>query len=281
MRRKDELPVRFEAREVGWAPPPPKREVSGELRDLRFETDGKESVSFWSAQVDDVDFSGNRFWNFWTDSSRFSRCDFRDVKFDALRLGNNEGTVFSDCIFDRADLSADGALGRVRFERCSFEGSKVRGWFSFEGEFVDCRFATKVVECTFHGHEREDDRRILDRLFRRPLRRNEFRGNDFRRAELIWTAFTRGIDISAQLWPEGDEYLRLDRVPERLARARTEISAWPDSGRRAEGLGLLTDVFEWTWEGQEEIFTRRDRLRNDDEGDDLIAEIERLIETAV
>jgi uncharacterized protein YjbI with pentapeptide repeats len=280
MKRKDRVPFRVEVREVGWAPPPPKREVSGELRGVRFETDGKESVSFWDAQVDHVDFSGNRFWNFWTDASRFSRCDFRNVKFDALRLGNTEGAVFTDSAFDGADLSAEAALGRVRFERCSFDGAKAEGWFSFEGEFVDCSFATKVVECTFHGHEREDERRILDRLFRRPLRPNEFRGNDFRQAELRWTVFTRGIDISAQLWPEGEEYVRLDRVPERLARVRETLLARPRSERREELLRLLDEFYGFLWAGQEEVFTRRERLEDAAAGDPY-EELDALIEAVL
>lgn len=70
-------------------------------------------------------------------------------------------------------------------------------------------------------------------------RRNEFRGNDFSQTDLIDTAFKFGIDISAQRWPQGPEYIRLDRLAERFARARKEIEAWSSESDRRPGVGSL------------------------------------------
>jgi hypothetical protein len=280
-RRKKDLGIRIEAREVGRWEPPPTREITGRLAPGRFETNGNEMVDFFSVDAEDVDFSRNRFWSFFADAARFRGCDFSGVRFETVpRFGNNAGSVYTDCSFDGADLRIDGGLGRVRFERCTFDGAKVEGWLSFEGEFVDCRFSTRVFECTFHGRELEEDRRIFDRLLRRPLRRNEFRGNDFSGGELIWTAFKRGIDIAAQRWPEGDEYVRLDRWPERLALVRGSLVARPESERRNELLDLLDDYYASIWEGQAEVFKRRDELAEATEADPF-AELLLMIECAL
>ena len=270
MTREKDPEVRFEARAVGWAPPPPQRRITGAFHGARFETDGQEHVSFRDADVEDVDFSGNSFWGFWADESRFRACDFRNVGFEHVpRFGNNLGSVYTDCSFDGARLDLDGDLGRVRFERCTFDGAEVRRWFSFVGEFVDCRCRVHVPR-----HGTVVGPALLDRLFRRPLRKNEFRGNDFRPADLSWTTFTRGINIAAQLWPEGEEYLRVDRWPERLARVRSELRARPASQQR-ELLRAL-ELYGESWEGQQEVFARRS-----DEPGSAYDEVERLIESAL
>jgi hypothetical protein len=275
----DELELRVEARVVGVGTPPPRREISGELRSERFETDGKEYVLVEDAVVEDVDFSGNRFWRLWSDGSSFTRCDFRDVAFESLSFANTKGVTYRECAFDRADLRSVGVeVGRARFERCTFDDALIEGWFSFAGEFVECRFAGKIVECTFHGRPLDEDRPLLDRLLGR-RRSNEFRGNDFRHAQLISTVFTRGIDLRSQLWPESDEYVRLDRPQERLVGARAIVSTWPDSNRRRDALVLLDEVYADAWEGQDEVLERR-HDPDDPFPEDLIDELWILLEQA-
>ncbi len=70
---------------------------------------------------------------------------------------------------------------------------------------------------------------------------NEFRGNDFRAAEMVECAFIRGIALDEQLWPEDldDHYVRLDRFQQRLTRGRDEILSWSDLTARGQALDLI------------------------------------------
>lgn len=144
-------------------------------------------------------------------------------------------------------------LGQARFERCSFDHTKMRMWFSHDAEFVNCRFAGPISSCRFFGrpvHAANPPRRV-----------NEFRGNDFRDAELIWTSFEGGIDLTAQKWPETGEYLWLDRVPERAEIARRKIEKWPESTDKAWALRVLNGVLE---DEQDAILRRREEVLTDD-----------------
>jgi hypothetical protein len=62
--------------------------------------------------------------------------------------------------------------------------------------------------------------------------RNDFRGNDFREAELDYVAFVYGIDLRAQLLPEDPRYLVLDRLGERIEKVRAIVARWPDDKLR-------------------------------------------------
>ncbi len=253
---------RHRVHEVGRHPePPPERRIGDRFRG-RFQTDGSERVVAEGVTVEDADFSGSRFWSLWVTDSAFVRCDFSEAKLGAAMLGwtgSRGRSVYRECVFDHADLRAPatstGPLGRARFERCTFDGARIHGWFSFEAEFVECRFSGQITECTFHGRPLDEERPFLDRLLGR-VRPNEFRGNDFRRCELLHTLFKRGIDVAAQQWPETGEYIRLNRFPERHRRVRSLVSAWPDGDRRREALQLL-DRWAFCFEGQESIFARR------------------------
>jgi len=69
-----------------------------------------------------------------------------------------------------------------------------------------------------------------------------------------------GIDIAAQRWPQSPEYIWLDRVAERFARARKEIEAWSSESDRKSGLEMLYLYSHYGYEEQQELFTRRDNL---------------------
>jgi hypothetical protein len=136
-------------------------------------------------------------------------------------------------------------LGEARFEDCTFLDARIRGWLAHEADFVGCRFRGTIDLCRFFG--RAPDRR----WFR--IKRNEYRGNDFREVELIWSSFEAGIPIDEQLWPSSPEYIRLDRISERVARAERQIIDWSGDDRR-QAANMLARLRE---DDQEEIFQRR------------------------
>ncbi len=90
---------------------------------------------------------------------------------------------------------------------------------------------------------------------------NEFRGNDFRDVDLIQCSFKGGIDISLQLWPEKDTYIRLDRAQERIAKASEIVSSWSDQADARRLALIMLQVYSSSgFEEQEVIFARRDDL---------------------
>jgi hypothetical protein len=164
-------------------------------------------------------------------SSTFTSCNFSRARIEAGNLGNDASTAYRRCRFDGADLRNANPLF-ARFERCSFDGADFRGLRSFYAEFIDCHFAGKIEGAKFFG--RPEGLTEPPRDFKRKV--NEFRGNDFREAELIDTSFMHGIDISAQQWPQDGEYVRLDRIHERIEKARADVSGWQDSKAAQEAL---------------------------------------------
>ena len=90
-------------------------------------------------------------------------------------------------------------------------------------------------------------------------RRNEFRGNDFREADLIDVAFRAGIDLDAQLLPPaGETYVRLRDLNGRVHKARREVKRWPDEQHPREALRML-EVVESVFDDEgPDVFTRRD-----------------------
>jgi len=82
---------------------------------------------------------------------------------------------------------------------------------------------------------------------------NEFRGNDFQAAELLSVTFKGGIDIRAQRWPAGPEYITLDRLQERIRRARPIVGRWADD-ERAEAELMLEIYSTGGYEEQDELF---------------------------
>jgi hypothetical protein len=199
-----------------------------------------------------VDFSQSTFWMYLAGASTFTSCDFSGVRFLGGNLGNDSSTIYRDCRFDRADLrNVNPLFGR--FELCSFKGCDFRGFRSFYAEFVGCRFGSRIMTAKFFG--RPEGLAGRPKALRRTV--NEFRGNDFREAELIDTSFMHGIDIDAQLWSEADIYIKLGRIHERLKKARAEISKWTDAPAQREAL-LMLKIHEADCQNQDGLFARRD-----------------------
>jgi hypothetical protein len=220
--------------------------ISGRISGVRFEPPAK--VWFEDAHVEDVDFSGLKIDFFVAARSTFDRCDFRRSVL-AGSLGGSKGrSIFRDCVFDRANLH-NLSPGDGRFERCSFDGARLDGWQSWSADFVECRFAGPLRNITFRG--------ISPYAAAGDGRRNEFRGNDFRDADLEHVEFIDGIDLDAQLLPDGPEYLRIDVRPETIDRvvAAAEQTLPPDE--REKFLFFVKNWLRGRHAGQPEIFRKR------------------------
>jgi hypothetical protein len=239
--------------------------IGHDLEGGRFEVDP--GTDYWFEQITlrDVDFSGAQFGKadgeggLRVSACLLEDCDFSDSTFHSADLGWGGRSVYRRCSFDsaslrqvlgRSPLMMAFTLGEARFEDCTFLDAKIRGWLAHDAEFVRCRFRGKIDRCRFFG--RQLDRRWFGLL---PRRRNEYCGNDFREVEFIWSSFEQGIPIRDQLWPEGPDYIRLDRVDERITRVRPLVESWPDADRQEAEveLNMLTEDAV----GQDEVFARR------------------------
>jgi len=216
--------------------------------------DDERVVALHRATLTAVDFRRVRFDRFLLDGCLFDRCDFRGQKLDrrlAPLFAALPRSVFRDCYFDSADMRR-ARLGPSRFERCTFDDARLDGTSTETAEFIDCRFAGPLDGVTFYGAPSDSDAKRLDP----PRRRNEFRGNDFRDAELIDVVFIAGIDMDRQRFPEDDDlYVRIDRFARRVAKARREIKQWYER-ERAPALAMLTALAA-RWRDQDVVVARR------------------------
>lgn len=225
--------------------------VTSDLDGGRFNATG--DVSFRGVTFRNVSFVGTSIEHLFARASTFVDCDFTGARLPYVDLGAGSGgrVHFVNCRFEETHF-VDVFLGDARFERCSFLRVTLNKWRSECCEFVNNVFVGRLFECIFYGRPEGPCSRHTER----PM--NEFRGNDFRRVDLVETSFRRGIDIDQQLWPESKAYLRLDRMTERLSIARDTVSKWTDPGDRREAL-LVLDVLQVDANaGQAVLFARRD-----------------------
>ena len=171
--------------------------------------------------VRDADFRRVTFDQFAPEGCTFEHCDFSgqtlDRRYQPL-FSSRRQSVFRDCKFDGADLTGV-RPGQARFERCSFDGARIDAWESFTAEFIDCHFSGRVVNVRFYGRPWGAGADRLD-----PIRTaNAFAGNDFRKADLVGVTFIHGIDIAKQQWPDGPQYVILDRIHQRIAKTRVGL----------------------------------------------------------
>jgi hypothetical protein len=220
---------------------PPKVQVvkGGRLSDLKF-VQTAPWVVFKEVTCERADFSRIKFAPFAVDSGAFIGCDFSRAvflhhsSFGAVNPKERQ-TVFRDCRFDRADMRSLRNFGNARFELCSFRDTRIEGWRADRAEFIDCVFSGRMYDCRFAGRPwlKPD---VTNR------KRNEFHGNDFRDVDLAAVQFAYGIDLDAQMLPDGENYVRLSRPRERVDRVRALISQWPDDAARESALGKLSIV---------------------------------------
>jgi hypothetical protein len=145
--------------------------------------------------------------------------------------------------------------GNARFERCTFQN--LHGWLCHVAEFVECRFLGRINNVKFFGRVWDPGTRRFERL-KPPRTVNEFVGNDLSEAELIDVRFMYGIDLSQQELPVGGPHIRLDRLRERTAMARTVIrQEW--RGKEQEEAMIMLDLLDGhgsdPW--QQDLFCRR------------------------
>jgi uncharacterized protein YjbI with pentapeptide repeats len=213
---------------------------------------------FARVTLEDVDFRRASFNHFASDGCLFVNCDFREMrldrKFQPLFSGKRQ-SIFRECHFDGADLRKMDP-GQARFERCTFDNAVIDGWSTQCAEFVECHFAGPIVRTKFFGRPWGPGAQRLDP----PRGLNEFTGNDFASADLRETAFVMGIDIAAQQWPTGPEYIRLDRIHQRITKAHAEIIRWNELDARKDALAML-QAASVLYAQQKDIFLRRDDLR--------------------
>jgi hypothetical protein len=157
----------------------------------------------------------------------FLRCDFSEASFQQFSVGHQRQTRFVDCRFRRTRFPLDNTFfGDSRFERCLFDGARLRNLHVDAAEFVDCVFRGPVWHTIFCG--------VPMGPGSKPDRpRNEWRGNDFSAADLVDVDF-RDIDLRAQRWPDDpDEYALIDRIDERVEAAMVTARQWPDEALEA------------------------------------------------
>ena len=189
------------------------------------------------ATVRDADFRRVTFDQFAPEGCTFERCDFSgqtlDRRYQPL-FSSRKQSIFRDCSFDDADLIGV-RPGQARFEHCSFVGARIDAWESFTAEFIDCTFSGRLVNVRFYGRPWGAHASELD-----PMRKiNAFTDNDFRKADLVGALFIHGVDVSKQRWPEGGQYVTLDRIHQRIAKARLGVLEWRDHKARQEALDML------------------------------------------
>jgi len=206
------------------------------------------------ATLTNVDFSRASFDRMAPSGCLFLTCDFRGAKLDRRMqplFKARRRNIFRECRFDGADMRAIDP-GTSRFERCSFEGTDIDGWTTATAEFIDCGFSGRLQHVRFYGTAWGAAANELE-----PKRtENDFSGNDFRGAEMIDVAFLMGIDIGKQRWPEGDEYVRLDRIHQRLTRGRSELLMLKNIDERRDALEMI-QTLSFLYMRQNEVVARR------------------------
>lgn len=249
--------------------------VRGQARHQHFDLpaiDGDLKVFLERIQFESVDFSGLEFAEFRAAGSTFTRCDFSNTRFGPLDLGQERAewdwqwlvrprdrryaqTTYEECVFRRTRLDPYNThLGNSRFVRCVFERAWLRELlFTFSAEFVDCRFVGKVIECNFWGA-------IPDRETARWVGRttNEFRGNDFRDADLIWVGF-HGVDLDAQRWPDSDEYA-IVTDPRRRIQVAAERARAALTGDELDQILRELELFRHVHGDEHHVLIRRSEL---------------------
>jgi uncharacterized protein YjbI with pentapeptide repeats len=147
-------------------------------------------------RLEGVDFSGRILLQFVAISSSFLRCRFeRTVIASACFGGGKRESTYESCSFDGSKIHA-AAPGVARFIRCSFRDATIEEFFGLSVSMIDCEFSGVLRRVVFYGRNP-----TRQRWWRRT--RNDFRGNDFRFANLADVAFREGIELASQKLPSG------------------------------------------------------------------------------
>lgn len=204
--------------------------------------------------LEGANFAGLKLKQFTATESSFRRCSFDAIRIEqACFGGGTKPSEYTDCSFDRARIRAI-APGVARFMRCSFRDCLIRDFFGMAVEFIDCVFSGRIEGAVFRGSVPEEDRALFGRVM------NEFRGNDFREAELRDVAFRGGIDLTKQKLPEGEGYLYVPDAADVLQRVRRNVVGWRDLDSRRQVLAILEGLESDVEGGQAQLFLSLDSV---------------------
>jgi hypothetical protein len=122
------------------------------------------------------------------------------------------------------------------------------------------------------------ERGRLQRSRLRGARTNEFVGSDFREADLDDVDF-HDIDLDAQLLPQGDEYIRLRNLQERVKAMRKIVETWPQDAARGDAEKMLSLV-ESVYDDESDVFTKRSFLLEMADSSEIGERVPELLEKA-
>jgi hypothetical protein len=206
-------------------------------------------------RLEGEDFARLKLKGFSAYKARFERCSFEKVKIDDAGFGAGDAqSCYVDCSFDGARIEA-AAPGDVRFERCSFRDVRLKNWFCWEVELVDCTFTGRGEKLLFNGTPQPDRQKAIGRSV------NEFRGNDFSGMDLRDCAFRRAIDLTQNTLPSGPGTLVLADARAAVVAVRREVSGWDDDERRQGALQILEVLMNEVADGQDQVFVRLDTFK--------------------
>jgi hypothetical protein len=133
--------------------------------------------------------------------SSFEDCTFRQRSRRLHRDGAEPQGSFGHrpCLYRRCTfvgvrfrLRAGFSVGEARFEDCVFDRCRFSEHFSFDAEYVRCRFVGKMTMAVFNC------------VSPRSGRRNEIVDNDFTHTEFSDNVAWRGdFPVDDQRWPDG------------------------------------------------------------------------------
>ncbi len=214
-------------------------------------------VVFTGAMLREIDFSGLELAGFSARGTTFEGCRFENTAFFGGMFAVQVQSTYRRCTFSARGLG-EVDPGQARFEDCDFNAAtQLRGWHSQAGEFIRCQFSGTMRQCIFDGEPR--GMWISTERLEPPRTKNRFEGNDFSAAELVDCDFRFGIDIGANIWPSGPDYVRVQRPMQRIAAARPVVEGWPEAARR-DGLIMLDVLAGPGYQKQTEYFGRRDSM---------------------
>jgi hypothetical protein len=200
-------------------------------------------------------YAGRKLGSFEAIGCTFTRCDFSNLKAQAVKFGAGATmTIYRDCVFDGSKLARVSG-GAARFERCSFERVDISKFRCEPTEFIDCTFSGRLHGGYSNGTPSPDWQQRLGRAS------NEFRGNDFSRAELVDIGFRTGVDLSLQRLPvDPGKYLYSEAPRARLQMLREQFLSWTDLERRRQAFAALAMLEEELANGQQQLFLCKDSL---------------------
>jgi hypothetical protein len=208
---------------------------------------------FVGARQTRLDLTRLTFDVMYCEGGAFADCDFSETIIRSGLMAGRKQTTYLRCKFDEADLR--GVLpGQARFERCSFERTRIDGWRSTASEFVDCRFTGRIRDCQFWG--RPQGQYAQSARLNPPRSANEFRDNDFSLAEMVDVEFLGGLDIDAQKWPS-EGYVVVRNLADRVARAAKTVRDRPASAENRQLQAVLSVLGSSKFADQKDLLVGR------------------------